>query len=62
MKRLINASALTVALLFSTAAFAEDPVNARAQDARGYSYGPVTQVDYIHVAYGQFDEYMAWVT
>ena len=62
MKRLINASALTVALLFSTAAFAEDPVNARAQDARGYSYGPVTQVDYIHVAYGQFDEYMAWVS
>ncbi|HET9145325.1 MAG TPA: hypothetical protein VFN81_04450, partial [Sphingomicrobium sp.] len=29
---------------------------------RGYSYGPVTEVDYIHVEYGHFDEYMAWVT
>ena len=37
-------------------------LNARAQDERGYSYGPVTEVDYIHVVYGHFDEYMAWVT
>src|SRR5512146_1535486 len=37
-------------------------INARAQDVRGYSYGPVTQVNYIHVYYGHFDEYMAWVT
>ena len=37
-------------------------LNARAQDVRGYSYGPVTEVDYIHVEYGHFDEYMAWVT
>lgn len=37
-------------------------LNARAQDVRGYSYGPVTQVNYIHVYYGHFDEYMAWVT
>jgi len=35
---------------------------ARAQNGRGYSYGPVTQVDYIRVEYGHFDEYMAWVT
>ena len=35
---------------------------AGAQDERGYSYGPVTEVDYIHVEYGHFDEYMAWVT
>ena len=62
MKRLINASVLAVALLFSTSAFAEDPPNARAQDARGYSYGPVTEVKSVHVEYGHFDEYMAWVT
>jgi hypothetical protein len=31
-------------------------------DERGYTYGPVTQVDYIHVEYGHFEEYMAWVT
>ena len=37
-------------------------LNARAQEERGYSYGPVTEVDYIHVEYGHFDEYMAWVT
>ena len=32
------------------------------KDDRGYAYGPVTEVDYIHVEYGHFDEYMAWVT
>ncbi|HLB10406.1 MAG TPA: hypothetical protein VK617_12775 [Gemmatimonadaceae bacterium] len=37
-------------------------LNARAQDERAYSYGPVTEMDYIHVEYGHFDEYMAWVT
>ena len=37
-------------------------LNAHAQDARGYSYGPVTLVQYVHVYYGHFDEYMAWVT
>jgi len=37
-------------------------LNARAEDQRAYSYGPVTQVNYIHVEYGHFDEYMAWVT
>src|SRR5262245_17899455 len=37
-------------------------LDAGAQDERGYSYGPVTAVDYIHVEYGHFDEYMAWVT
>src|ERR1051326_257707 len=37
-------------------------LNARAQDERGYTYGPVTMVNYIHVEYGHFDEYMAWVT
>lgn len=37
-------------------------LDARADDAHGYTYGPVTEVDYIHVEYGHFDEYMAWVT
>ena len=36
--------------------------NARAHSGPGYSYGPVTEVDYIHVEYGRFAEYMAWVT
>jgi hypothetical protein len=38
------------------------PLSAGADDERGYTYGPVTEVDYIDVAYGHFDEYMAWVT
>ena len=37
-------------------------LNAHAQDQRGYTDGPVTEVDYIAVQYGHFDEYMAWVT
>src|SRR5262245_44360033 len=37
-------------------------LNASAQDKRGYSYGPVTEVDSIQVEYGQFDEYMTRVT
>ena len=37
-------------------------LNARAADERGYTYGPVTEVDYVRVEYGHFAEYMAWVT
>ena len=37
-------------------------LSARAANERGYTYGPVTEVDYIHVEYGHFDEYTAWIT
>ena len=37
-------------------------VNAGAKHERAFTYGPVTEVGYIHVDYGHFDEYMAWVT
>jgi hypothetical protein len=37
-------------------------LNAFSQDQRGYTDGPVTEVDYIAVQYGRFDEYIAWVT
>ena len=36
-------------------------MSSSARDERGYAYGPVTQVDYISVGYGHFDEYIAWV-
>ena len=36
-------------------------LNARAQDERAYTDGPVTQVDYIHVEYGHFEEYIDWL-
>jgi hypothetical protein len=36
-------------------------LNARAEDVRQYADGPVTEVDYIHVEYGHFDEYVDWL-
>ena len=36
-------------------------LDARAQDERQYTEGPVTQVDYIHVEYGHFEEYIDWL-
>jgi len=36
-------------------------LNARAQDERQYTDGPVTEIDYIHVEYGHFEEYIDWV-
>ena len=36
-------------------------MNARAEDVRQYSEGPVTEVNYIQVEYGYFDEYIDWL-
>src|ERR1700730_10467863 len=36
-------------------------LNARAQDERQYTDGPVTEVDEVHVEYGHFEEYIAWL-
>src|SRR5215510_9275447 len=36
-------------------------LNASAQDVRQYSEGPVTEVSYIQVEYGHFEEYIAWL-
>ena len=36
-------------------------LNARAQDERAYSDGPVTEVIYNHVEYGHFEEYIDWL-
>ena len=36
-------------------------LNAGAQDGRAFTDGPVTEVDYIRVEYGHFDEYIDWV-
>jgi hypothetical protein len=36
-------------------------LNARAQDERAYSEGPVTEVAYIAVEYGHFEEYIDWL-
>src|SRR5262244_3012267 len=36
-------------------------LNARAQDVRQYTEGSVTEVDYIQVEYGHFEEYIEWL-
>ena len=36
-------------------------LNARAQDVRQYSDGPVTELAYVRVGYGHFEEYIDWL-
>ena len=36
-------------------------LDARAQDVRQYTDGPVTELDYIQVEYGHFEEYIDWL-
>jgi hypothetical protein len=36
-------------------------LSARAQDVRHYTDGPVTELDYIQVEYGHFEEYVDWL-
>src|SRR4249920_2287900 len=36
-------------------------LDARAQDERQYADGPVTDVTYIRVEYGRFEEYVDWL-
>jgi hypothetical protein len=36
-------------------------LSARAQDERAYAEGPVTEVAYIHVEYGHFEDYIDWL-
>jgi tRNA A37 N6-isopentenylltransferase MiaA len=50
----------TIILSTCFAAFALS-LNARAQDERAYTEGPVTEMDYIQVEYGHFEEYIDWL-
>jgi hypothetical protein len=34
---------------------------ARAEDERGYADGPVTEVNYLRVEYGRFEDYIDWL-
>src|SRR5271170_8041321 len=50
------------AIILSTCLAASSlSLNARAQDERAYTEGPVTEVDYIQVEYGHFEEYIDWL-
>jgi hypothetical protein len=55
-------SKMTKAIVLSSClAAASLSFHARAQDERQYTEGPVTEVNYIHVEYGHFEEYIAWL-
>ncbi len=56
-EKMIKAAVFSLCLAVSALS-----LHARAQDERAYSYGAVTSVLYIHVEYGHFEDYMAWVT
>src|ERR1700704_695056 len=53
---MIKAIILSVCLAASSL-----PLNARAQDERRYTEGPVTLVQEIGVEYGHFEEYIDWL-
>ena len=36
-------------------------LNARAEDERAYTDGPVTELDYLRVEYGSFETYIDWL-
>jgi hypothetical protein len=36
-------------------------LDARAQDVRAYTEGPVTKVNYLKIEYGHFEEYIDWL-
>ena len=52
-----------MAILIAVVALAASSLslNARAQDERAYTEGPVTEADYIQVEYGHFEEYIDWL-
>ena len=53
---------MTKTLIISLSLVASSLVfTARAQDVRQYTDGPVTEMDYIRVEYGHFEEYVDWL-
>ena len=48
-------------ILFMCLAASSLSLNARAQDERAYTEGPVTEVNYLQVEYGHFEEYIDWL-
>src|SRR6201984_1134414 len=55
-ERMIKALTLSLCLAASSLS-----LNAGAQDVRQYSDGPVTNVTYIHVDYGNLEKYIDWL-
>ena len=49
---------IALATCLALCALARD---ARAQDVRHYTDGPITELDYIQVEYGHFEDYVDWL-
>ena len=56
MMKITKAIILSICLAASSLS-----LNARAQDERQYTEGPVTEEDYVQVEYGHFEEYIDWL-
>lgn len=52
---------LAAILLSAGLAASSTAPGARAKDERQYAEGPFTEIDEIHVEYGHFEEYIAWL-
>ncbi len=63
MIKTITLSMCLAASLLSLDARAQDTLtrDALAQNDRQYTDGPVTEVNYIHIEYGHFAEYIDWL-
>jgi hypothetical protein len=57
MMKMIKAIILSMCLAASSLS-----LNARAQDVRQYTDGPVTEVHYTRVEYGYFETYIDWLS
>ena len=51
----------TILILSMCLAASSLSLAARGEDVRHYSEGPLTEVDYIQVEYGHFEEYIDWL-
>lgn len=52
---------LSMCLAASSLSLSASSQNAYAQDVRKYAEGPVTDVSYLRIEYGHFEEYIDWL-
>ena len=52
---------LAAAAAITTPITKGESIMSKTQDVRPYSDGPVTELDYIQVEYGHFEEYVEWL-
>jgi hypothetical protein len=60
-EKMIKTVILSMCLAASSLSLTASAQNARAQDERAYTDGPVSTVNYIQVEYGSFETYIDWL-